>query len=238
MLLHSIACVSGDQYCIPLNDIVFSEKIIDVWNTSQQLSTAEILGVTAMLLHFNKWINLPLDDIDSIIHNYISTHSAEQGGTLLSVNGEAYIAHKRSQVKVPLLFEVLSASSELPQELNATPPEYFLLVDSGANVHVLWDQCLLAHVTEQNSIISWGGPQASTCIAIGWLTVVTFCKSVTGSWNKVILTSGTHDTWVVLDAKRPIFSQVRAKLQRHRCILEGDRPGLDYYWHAYLYTIC
>ena len=86
MLLHSIACVSGDQYCIPLNDIVFSEKIIDVWNTSQQLSTAEIFGVTAMLLHFNKWIQLPLDDIDSIIHNYIRTHSAEQGGTLLSVN--------------------------------------------------------------------------------------------------------------------------------------------------------
>ena len=93
-------------------------------------------------------------------------------------------------------------------------------------MHVLWDQCLLAHVTEQNSIISWGVPQASTCIAIGWLTVVTFCKSVTGSWIKVILTSGTHDTWVVLDAKRPIFSQVRAKLQGHRCILEGDRPDL------------
>ena len=115
MLLHSIASVSGDQYCIPLNDIVFSEKIIDVWNTSQQLSTAEILGVTAMLLHFNKLIYLPLDDIDSIIHNYISTHSAEQGGTLLSVNGEAYIAHKRPQVKVPLLFEVLRLKLGTPR---------------------------------------------------------------------------------------------------------------------------
>ena len=224
--MHSIASVSGDQYCIPLVDIVFSEKIIKVWRASLQLSNAKILGVTALLLYFNKWIHLPLDDIDSILHNYISTNSAMQGGYSMSVNGEAYTAHKRTQVKVSLLLEVLSASTELPQELRITPPEYFLLVDSGANVHVLWDQCLLAHVTEQNSIINWGGPQASTCIAIGWLTIVTFCKSVTGSWKKVILTSGTHDTWVVLDAKRPIFSQVRAKLQGHRCILEGDRPGL------------
>ena len=77
-----------------------------------------------------------------------------------------------------------------------------------------------------NSIISWGGPQASTCTAIGWLTVMTFCKSVTGSWNKVILTSGTRDTWGVLDDKWPVFSQVREKIQEHRCILEGDRPGL------------
>ena len=95
--MHSIASVSGDQYCIPLNDIVFSERIIDVWRASQQLSTAEILGVTAMLLHFNKWIQLPLDDIDSIIHNYISTNSAMQGGYSVNVNGEAYTAHKLTQ---------------------------------------------------------------------------------------------------------------------------------------------
>ena len=47
-----------------------------------------------------------------------------------------------TQVKVPLLFEVLGTSTELPQQLRITPPEYFLLVDSGADVHVLWDQCL------------------------------------------------------------------------------------------------
>ena len=221
--------MSGDDYCIPLDDIFFSKKIIEVWYASQHLTTAEILGVTAMLIHFNKWIQLPLEDIDPIIHNYVSTNSATQGGnSALSaqVADEAYTAHVRTQVNVPLLFEVLGASTELPEQLRITPPECFLLVDSRANVHVLWGQCLLAHVTEQNSIISWGGPQASTCIAIGRLTVVTFCKSVTGSWNKVILTSGTHDTWVVLDAKRPIFSQVRAKTQGHRCILEGYRPGL------------
>ena len=135
--MHSIASVSGDQYCIPLDDIVFSEKIIEVWRASLQLSNAKFLGVTALLLYFNKWINLPLDDIDSIIHNYISTNSAMQGGYSLGVNGEAYTAHQRTQVKVSLLFEVLSASTELPQELRITPPEYFLLVDSGANVHVL-----------------------------------------------------------------------------------------------------
>lgn len=30
----------------------------------------------------------------------------------------------------------------------------------------------------------------------------------------------------MLDAKRPIFSQVRAKQQGHTCILDGDTPGL------------
>ena len=121
--------MSDVQYCIPLDNIVFSEKIIEVWRASLQLSNAIILGVTALLLYFNKWINLPLDDIDSIIHNYISTNSAMQGGYSLGVNGEAYTAHKRTQVKVSLLFEVLSASTELPQELRITPPEYYLLVD-------------------------------------------------------------------------------------------------------------
>ena len=59
-----------------------------------------------MLLHFNKWIQLPLDDIDSIIHNYKSTNSATQeGDSVLNVNGETYTAHKRTQVKVSLLFE-------------------------------------------------------------------------------------------------------------------------------------
>lgn len=71
-LLHSIASASGGQYCIPLNDIVFSEWIIDVWHALLQLSTAEILGVTAMLLRLNKWITLPLADIDSNIHNCIT----------------------------------------------------------------------------------------------------------------------------------------------------------------------
>ena len=54
--------------------------MIDVWHASQQITTADILAVTAMSLHFNKWMQLPLEDIDSFIHNHISTNSATQKG--------------------------------------------------------------------------------------------------------------------------------------------------------------
>ena len=62
--------------------------------------------------------------------------------------------HQRIKVNMPLSLEVLSASIDVPKELQQTPPEYVLLVESGANVHILWNQCLLAHVAERNSIIS------------------------------------------------------------------------------------
>ena len=67
---------------------------------------------------------------------------------------------------MPLSLEVLSASIDVPKELQQTPPEYVLLVESGANVHILWNQCLLAHVAERNSIISWGDSQSSACTVI------------------------------------------------------------------------
>ena len=77
-------------------------------------------------------------------------------------------------------------------------------------------------------MIGWGGPQTSTCVAIGWLAIVTYCKTKGSTWDKIILISGTKDTRIVLDAKRPIFSQVRAKHQGHTCILDGDTPGLGF----------
>ena len=132
----------------------------------------------------------------------------------------------RVKLNTTRLFEVFTYTVNLPIELHVTPSEYFLLVDSGANIHVLWDRILAAHHTEQNSVIGWSGPQTSPCVAIGWVAIVTYCKIKSGTGDKIILTSGTKDTWIVLDAKRPIFSQVRAKHQGHTCILDGDTPGL------------
>ena len=42
----------------------------------------------------------------------------------------------------------------------------------------------------------------------------------------IILTSGCNDTWIIPNANRMLFSQVRAKLQGHKCILEGPNPGM------------
>ena len=70
-----------------------------------------------------------------------SFHLASWNGVILVKAASARI-RASTQVKVSLLFEVLSASTELPQQLHITPPEYFLLVDSGSNVHVLSGACL------------------------------------------------------------------------------------------------
>ena len=42
----------------------------------------------------------------------------------------------------------------------------------------------------------------------------------------IVLTSGHNDTWTIPNANRMLFSQVRAKLQGHKCILDGPNPGM------------
>jgi len=64
------------------------------------------------------------------------------------------------------------------------------------------------------------------CIAIGRLCGVTFCRSKSNKWPKNLITSGTHDAWVIPTSARMLFSQVRVKRQGHRCILDGPNPGL------------
>jgi len=63
----------------------------------------------------------------------------------------------------------------LPLELHQSPPDYFLLIDSGANVHVVWDRNLLAYAREHFSNVQWGIVHAtSACIAIGHLHCTVF----------------------------------------------------------------
>jgi hypothetical protein len=114
----------------------------------------------------------------------------------------------------------------LPPELHQCAPEYFLVVDSGATVHCLWDATCTAHLREQNSSIGWGGVDSrAVCIATG-LCGVTFCNCKSNKWSKVLITSGINDTWVIPTAARMLFSQVRAKKQGHRYVLDGPSPGL------------
>jgi hypothetical protein len=55
---------------------------------------------------------------------------------------------------------------------------------------------------------------------------VTFCKSKSNKWSKVLISSGNNDAWVIPTAARMLFSQVRNKKQGHRCILDGPNSGL------------
>jgi hypothetical protein len=43
---------------------------------------------------------------------------------------------------------------------------------------------------------------------------------------KILINLGNNDTWVIPTSARMLFSQVRAKKQGHRCILDGLNPGL------------
>ena len=47
--------------------------------------------------------------------------------------------------------------SGLPRKLAQYTPDYFLVVDSGATVHVLWVSICTAYTKESNSAIKWGG---------------------------------------------------------------------------------
>ncbi len=94
-------------------------------------------------------------------------------------------------------------------------------------MHCLWDTMCTSHLKEQNSSIGWGGVSSrSVCIATGRLCGVTFCRSKSNNWSKVLITSGTNDAWVIPTSARMLFSQVRVKRQGHRSILDGPNPGL------------
>ena len=115
----------------------------------------------------------------------------------------------------------------LPSELQQCAPEHFLVVDSGATVHCWWDAICTSRLKEQNCSI--GGidiDSRAVCITIGHLCGMTFCKNKSNNWSKVLITSGNHDAWVIPASARQLFSQIRAKIQGHRCILEGPNPSL------------
>ncbi len=135
----------------------------------------------------------------------------ERGGeTTASLSSAIYMADSSSSNKEQALVIVVPVG--LPPELHQCAPEYFLLVDSGAKVHCLWDATCTAHLKEQNSSIGWGGVGSrSVCIATGHLCGVTFCKSKSDKWSKVLITSCNNDAWVIPTSARMLFLQVRVK---------------------------
>lgn len=111
---------------------------------------------------------------------------------------------------------VINIPNNLPSELHHCAPEYFLVVDSGATVHCLWDATCTVHLKEHHSLIGGIDIDSKTvCIGIGHLCGVTFCRDKSDNWSKVLITSGNHDARVIPTLSRMLFSQVRAKIQGH-----------------------
>jgi hypothetical protein len=93
---------------------------------------------------------LGIDQISLILYHYSQPLSKRQGGTLARSTEEGICEHftataceaytaalPRVKLDTARLSEVFTSTVNLPIELHVTPPEYFLLVDSGANIQAL-----------------------------------------------------------------------------------------------------
>ena len=172
--------------------------------------------VAALLLYLSVWLCMPTEFIPLIISRY------DDGGEVY------HTEFKRNADYVASLLDILGLCQGLPLELHQTPPDYFLLVDTGANVHVVWEIILLAYAQERNTHVQWGGLSAtSACIAIGHLFATVFALTFDDSaWHKIIVNSGDLDTWVVPDSGKQILSLSRLIAQGHVPHLHGSTPGI------------
>ena len=79
-----------------------------MWSAAASINKADLLGASALLLRFNEWVKLPLDNSNSILHHYSQALYENQGGSasnlltqgacdqLLTADYVAYTAAQRS----------------------------------------------------------------------------------------------------------------------------------------------
>ena len=123
-------------------------------------------------------------------------------------------------------FKRIAAMGFLPRELEQTIPEYFMLVDTGANIHIFWDDVCLAYKTASHRSLSWGAG-IDYCVATGQLCgCVWILNTTSNAWSFVMIHSGQPNTaWEMPMCTRPLFSEPLARKQGH--IIEvGSRAGL------------
>ena len=123
-------------------------------------------------------------------------------------------------------FKRIAAMGFLPRELEQTIPEYFMLVDTGANIHIFWDDVCMAYKTASHRSLSWGAG-IDYCVATGQLCgCVWILNTTSNAWSFVMIHSGQPNTaWEMPMCKRPLFSEPLARKQGH--IIEvGSRAGL------------
>ena len=226
-LLACIGSIAGAGSLCSLNDAAFVRIAAEIWEHTKSYTagdgSAYMLWASALFLHTHDLYSISSDLINSILSVYDQYLQEAGGDNELLIKAKAYMATVKHGQRNQHAYTIVLPSG-LPHEIRQTTPEHFLVVDSGATVHCLWNAIMTAFLREQNSAINWGVGH-SVCIAIGHLCGVTFCK-INDVWCKIILTSGYADAWVIPNSARMLFSQVRAKLQGHRCIMEGPSPGL------------
>ena len=195
--------------------------ILDIWLSYKHTSLYTVL--TALLLYFHQWCNLPLELVPAIIAKF------DDGGSQSKLFRSAYAGErpKSDQLKMQRASSVehvasaLSTSFGLPRQLREHPPDHFLLCDSGANIHVTWTSLLMAYVLEHNTKLQWGGEYASSaCIGIGHLVCIVHTLDLQdNSSSQIILNSGARDAWIVPDSGKQIFSLATVSRQGHNPVI-------------------
>jgi len=164
--------VYGIQFS--LNDVDISISA-DIWKLILKATATDID------LAYQIWGSLFIEHLSNtnlIPFKYIAyqQHLQGKGGEITALLSSAIVtAESTSTNDEPVL--VIIVPLGLPSELHQCAPEYFLVVDSGATVHCLWDAICTSYLKEQNSVI--GGidvDSRAVCIAIGHLFGVTFCN--------------------------------------------------------------
>jgi len=188
-------------------------------------SHPRLLCTWVFFLNYSSRYSIFHPNITAVLQTYIKLQ--EEGGETDEPLHQGEALQSQGHAHDADLLTAYLFPSGLPRKLAQYTPDYFPVVDSGATVHVLWDSVCTAYTKEANSAIEWGGVDShSVCTSIGHLNAVTYCKDNNNRWEMIILTSGCNDTWTIPNANRLLLSQVRAKLQGHKCILEGPNPGM------------
>ena len=193
-LLACIGSIAGAGSLCSLNDAAFVRIAAEIWEHTKSYTagdgSAYMLWASALLLHIHDLYSISSDLINSILSAYDQYLQEAGGDNELLIKAKAYMATVKHGQRNQHAYSIVLPSG-LPHEIRQTTPEHFLVVDSGATVHCLWNAIMTAFLREQNSAINWGVGH-SVCIAIGHLCGVTFCK-INDVWSKIILTSGYAD---------------------------------------------
>ena len=128
--------------------------------------SAYMLWASALFLHIHDLYSISSDLINSILSAYDQYLQEAGGDNELLIKAKAYMATVKHGQRNQHAHSIVLPSG-LPHEIRQTTPEHFLVVDSGATVHCLWNAIMTAFLREQNSAINWGVGH-SVCIAIGW----------------------------------------------------------------------
>ena len=156
--LHASMHSAGTQ--CSLNDAAFVQLAADTWEHTLSYTTIEgnayILWASALLLHLLHSYSLSSDLISNILTAFEQTLKEAGGEMDITLTASVHMADSLSGPRKQQAYVIILPSG-LPAELRQTTPEHFLVADSGATVHCLWDSICTAYLTEQNSSINWGG---------------------------------------------------------------------------------